>query len=149
MAPNPATPDPETPDADAERTPFGVLLWFVWAFILLAMTGILLPKIVGFVDFSENAPFSLLGIFMMAEIAVVIFGITVALQRKKIAWRFAIGIALLAVPILAGLPPAVLYFDARAASGWYALFVPIGLLISLVLVVGLLRPGARAYFDED
>ncbi len=142
-------PEPETPDPDAERTPFGVLLWFVWAFILLALTGLLLPKIIGFVDFSENAPFSLLGLFMMAEIAVLIFGITVALQRKKIAWRFAIGIALLAAPILAGLPPAVLYFDPQAASGWYALFVPVGIVISVVLVIGLLRPGARAYFNED
>jgi hypothetical protein len=142
-------PDPESAQTDDEPTPIGVLLWFAWAFILLGLTGLLLPKIIGFVDFSENAPFSLLGIFMMGEIAVVIFGITVALQRKKIAWRFAIGIAFLAAPVLAGLPPAVLYFDATAASGWYALFVPVGLLISLVLVVGLLRPRARAYFDED
>jgi hypothetical protein len=142
---DPAARDP----ADDERTPIGVLLWFAWAFILLGLTGILLPKIVGFVDFSANAPFSILGIFMMGEIAVLIFGITVALQRKKIAWRFAVGIALLAAPVLAGLPPAVLYFDARAASGWYTLFVPVGVLISLVLVVGLLRPGARAYFNED
>jgi hypothetical protein len=86
---------------------------------------------------------------MMLETAVVIFGITVALQRKKIAWRMAIVIALLAAPFLAGLPPAVLSFDATAAAGWYTLFVPVGLVISLVLLVGLLRPGARAYFSED
>lgn len=135
--------------ADDERTPIGVLLWFGWAFVQLALTGLLLPKIIGFVDFSEKAPFSILGIFMMLEIAVLIFGITVALQRKRIAWRFAIAIALLAAPFLAGLPPAVLYFTPRAAAGWYALFVPVGLLVSAVLVVGLLRPRARAYFSED
>lgn len=142
-------PDPEPSQADDERTPIGVLLWFAWAFILLGLTGLLLPQIIGFVDFSANAPFSLLGIFMMGEIAVVIFGITTALQRKKIAWRFAVGIAFLAAPVLAGLPPAVLYFDATAAAGWYTLFVPMGLLISIILLVGLLRPGARAYFNED
>jgi len=143
-------PEPQPPTSDdQERTPIGVLLWFAWAFILLGLTGLLLPKIVGFVDFSDKAPFSILGIFMMLEIAGLIFGITVALQRKRIAWRVAIVIALLAAPILAGLPPAVLYFDATAAAGWYTLFVPVGLVISVILVVGLLRPGARAYFDED
>ncbi len=147
-APPPRETLPSSP-AEDEPTPIGVLLWFVWAFILLGLTGLLLPKIVGFVDFSENAPFSILGIFMMLEIAVVIFGITVALQRKRVAWRFAVGIALLAAPFLAGLPPAVLYFDPRAAAGWYTLFVPVGLVISVILVVGLLRPRARAYFSED
>jgi hypothetical protein len=131
------------------RTPIGVLLWFGWAFTLLAITGLLLPRIIGFVDFSPRAPFSLLGIFMMAELAVVIFGLTVALQRKKVAWRFAIGIALLPTPILAGLPPALLQLQGAAASGWYALFIPLGLIVSAVLVVGLLRPAARAYFAED
>ena len=38
--------------------------------------------IVEFIDFSERAPFSLLGIFMMVELAAVIFGITTALQRE-------------------------------------------------------------------
>lgn len=136
-------------DSDTERTPWGVLLWFAWAFLLLVVTGLLLPRIIEFVDFSQNAPFSILGIFMMAELAVVIFGITVALQRKRIAWRFALFIALLPAPILAGLPPAVLGFAPAAAAGWYTLFVPIGLIISLMLIIGLLRPAARAYFAED
>lgn len=150
-------PSPEPPPAppgsasapDAERTPLGILLWFGWAFVLLAMTGLLLPQIIGFVDFSEKAPFSLLGIFMMLELALVIFGVTVALQRKRIGWRFAIGISLLPIPILAGLPPALFHFPQEAASGWYAIFVPVGLLLSVALVALLLRPAARAYFSED
>ena len=129
--------------------PLPVLLWFTWAFLLLAGTGILLPRIVAFVDFSERAPFSLLGIFMMLELAAVLFGITVALQRKRIAHRFAIGIAALAVPILAGLPPALLELPEDAARGWYAITIPVGLLISAILIVGLLRPTARAWFNED
>ena len=85
---------PETTDTTA-GIPRSVKLWFVWAFALLALTGLLLGRIVEFIDFSERAPFSILGIFMMVELAVVLFGITVALQRKQIGHRFAIGIALL------------------------------------------------------
>ncbi len=128
--------------------PLAVRLWFGWAFLLLAMTGLLLGRIVEFIDFSERAPFSLLGIFMMIELAVVLFGITVALQRKRIAHRFAIVIAALPVPILAGLPPVLLDMPPAAVNGWYVLMVPIGLVVSVVLIVGLLTPGARAYFTE-
>lgn len=135
-------------DAPTTPTPMPVRLWFGWAFALLAVTGLLLGRIVEFFDFSEGAPFSLLGVFMMVELAIVLFGITTALQRKRIAYRFAIGIALLPVPILAGLPPVLLEFPPEAANGWYVLTVPLGALISLVLVIGLLRPSARAYFSE-
>ena len=130
------------------EAPASVRLWFAWAFVLLALTGLLLGRIVEFIDFSERAPFSLLGIFMMLELAALLFGITVALQRKRIAHRFAVGIALLAVPVLAGLPPPLLEMPAEAANGWYVITVPLGVLISLVLVVGLLRPAARAWFSE-
>jgi hypothetical protein len=129
--------------------PLGVRLWFAWAFVLLAITGILLPRIIEFVDFSSKAPFSLLGIFMMLELAALLFGITVAMQRKRIAFRFAIGIAILAAPILAGLPPILLDFPPAAVAGWQGLFVPLGLGISVILIVGLLRPASRAYFSED
>jgi hypothetical protein len=128
--------------------PLAVRLWFVWAFLLLAVTGLLLGRIVEFIDFSERAPFSLLGIFMMVELAAVLFGITVALQRKRIAHRFAIGIALLPIPILAFLPPILLEMPREAANGWYLLLVPIGAVISVVLVAGLLRASARSYFAE-
>ena len=133
---------------ETSPTPLSVKLWFVWAFTLLALTGLLLGRIVEFIDFSERAPFSILGIFMMVELAAVLFGITVALQRKQIGHRFAIGIALLPIPVLAGLPPVLLEMPATAANGWYVLTVPIGALISIGLVVALLRPAARAYFAE-
>lgn len=142
-------PTPDEGSQPQSPTPIGVLIWFGWAFLLLGITGLLLPRIIAFVDFSSKAPFSLLGIFMMAELALVIFGVTVALQRKRIAWRFAIGISLLPVPILAGLPPALFDFPRDAAAGWYALFVPIGLVVSGVLIALLLRQAARAYFDEE
>ena len=116
--------------------PLPVRLWFTWAFAGLAITGLLLGRIVEFIDFSERAPFSLLGIFMMIELAAVLFGITVALQRKRIAHRFAIGIALLPVPILAGLPQILFEMPAVAANGWYSLTVPIGIAISAGLLIG-------------
>ena len=128
--------------------PVAVRLWFVWAFALLGLTGLLLGRVVAFIDFSERAPFSLLGIFMMVELAAVLFGITTALQRKRIGHRFAIGIALLPVPILAGLPPVLLEMPPDAANGWYVLTVPVGALISLALVIGLLRERSRDYFSE-
>jgi hypothetical protein len=129
--------------------PTAVRAWFIVAFGLLAFTGILLGRVVEFIDFSERAPFSLLGIFMMIELAIVLFGITVALQRKRIAWRFAIGIAFLPMPLLAGLPPVLLDLPPTAAEGWYLLMVPIGALVTVGLLIGLLRPGARAWFNED
>ncbi|HSJ00025.1 MAG TPA: hypothetical protein VLA59_06520 [Patescibacteria group bacterium] len=144
MSMDPLRPDPV---ADAP-TPLAVRLWFGWAFALLAITGLLLGRIVEFIDFSERAPFSLLGIFMMIELAAVLFGITTALQRKRIAHRFAIGIALLPIPILGGLIPVLLDMPSEAAAGWYLLMVPIGGLISVVLVIGLLREAARSYFSE-
>jgi len=138
-----------TPPADNRPPmPLAVRAWFAWAFFLLAMTGLLMGRIVEFIDFSERAPFSLLGIFMMIELAAVLFGITVALQRKRIAHRFALGIALLPIPILAGLPPILLEMPPTASNGWYLLTVPIGAIISVVLVIGLLRDRSRAYFSE-
>jgi len=128
--------------------PLAVRLWFVWAFAVLVVTGLLMGRIVEFIDFSERAPFSLLGIFMMIELAAVIFGITVALQRKRIAHRFAIGIAILPIPILAGLPPVLLDMPAAATNGWYLLMVPVGAVISIALVASLLRSGPRAWFSE-
>ena len=129
--------------------PSAVRAWFVMAFFLLAVTGLLLGRIVEFVDFSERAPFSLLGVFMMIELAALLFGITVALQRKRIAHRFALAISFLPVPVLGGLPPVLLDFPAGAANGWYLLTVPIGTLVTIGLVAGLLRSPARDWFGED
>ncbi len=135
-------------EPDQPSAPLAIRLWFAWAFGLLAVTGLLLGRIVQFIDFSERAPFSILGIFMMLELATVLFGVTTALQRKQIAHRFAVGIAFLPVPILAGLPPVLLEMPPEAANGWYLLTVPLGALLTAGLVIGLLRPASRAYFSE-
>jgi len=129
--------------------PLSVRIWFGWAFLLLAVTGLFLPRIIEFTDFSERAPFSILGLFMMAELAAVLFGVTVAMQRKRIGHRFALGIAALPAPILGGLPPLLLDMPPEAAAGWWGVTVPAGLALTVVLVFLLLRPAARAYFSED
>jgi hypothetical protein len=140
--------EPATPDA-RPRPAFGIVAWFAWVVVLLGVTGLLLPRIIAFVDFSERAPFSLLGIVMMAELAVVFFGLTLVIQHKRAGRAFAIAIAFLPVPILAGLVPVVLGMPPQAAAGWSTLMVPIGLAISAVLIVSLTRPSARAWFTED
>lgn len=129
--------------------PLSVRIWFGWAFVLLAVTGLFLPRIIEYTDFSDRAPFSILGLFMMAELAAVLFGVTVAMQRKRIGHRFALGIAALPAPILGGLPPLLLDMPSEAAAGWWGVIVPAGLALSVVLVFLLLRPAARAYFSED
>ena len=128
--------------------PLAVRVWFAWAFALLVICALLLGRIVDFTDFSERAPFSILGIFMMLALAVLLFGITVAMQRKRIAHRFALAIAAMAIPILAGLPPALLQMPAQASAGWYVLFLPIGAVITGGLIFALLRPRARSWFSE-
>ena len=52
------------------------------------------------------------------------------------------------MPILAGLPPILLDMPQNAANGWWALMAPIGIIITIGLIVGLLRPSSRAYFSE-
>jgi hypothetical protein len=140
--------EPATP-ANRPRPALGIVAWFVWVTLLLVITGLLLPQIIAFVDFSERAPFSLVGILMMAELAVVFFGLTLVLQHKRAGFGFAIGISLLPVPILAGLIPLLLAMPPDAAAGWTTLMVPLGLAISAVLLITLTRQPSRAWFTED
>ena len=140
--------EPATP-ANRPRLALGIVAWFVWVTLLLVITGLLLPQIIAFVDFSERAPFSVVGILMMAELAVVFFGLTLVLQHKRAGFGFAIGISLLPVPILAGLIPLLLAMPPAAAAGWTTLMVPIGLAITALLLFTLTRQPSRAWFTED
>ena len=137
------------PPATRQRPSFGLMAWFVWVALLLGLTGLLLPRIIAFVDFSEKAPFSLLGLFMMAELAAVLFGLTLVLQHKRAGFGFALGISLLPAPILAGLVPVALAMPAEAAAGWTTLMLPIGAAISVILIAGLARQATRSWFTEN
>jgi hypothetical protein len=137
------------PPATRHHLSFGLMAWFVWVAVLLGLTGLLLPRIIAFVDFSEKAPFSLLGLFMMGELAAVLFGLTLVLQHKRAGFGFALGISLLPAPILAGLVPVALAMPADAAAGWTTLMLPIGAAISVILIAGLARQAARSWFTEN
>ncbi|MGH2489335.1 MAG: hypothetical protein ACRDFR_06945 [Candidatus Limnocylindria bacterium] len=137
------------PLAARQRPSFGLMVWFLWVGVLLGLTGILLPRIIAFVDFSEKAPFSLLGLFMMAELAAVLFGLTLVLQHKRAGLGFALGISLLPAPIVAGLVPVLLDMPPQAAAGWTTLMLPLGAAISVILILGLIRPASRSWFTED
>jgi len=50
---------------------------------------------------------------------------------------------------MAGLVPLLLAMPPAASAGWTTLWLPLGVLISVVLVIGLTRPAARAWFTED
>lgn len=140
--------EPASP-ATRHRLSFGIMAWFVWVGLLLGVTGLLLPRIIAFVDFSEKAPFSLLGLFMMAELAAVLFGLTLVLQHKRAGFGFALGISVLPAPILGGLVPLLLAMPADAAAGWATLMLPLGAAITVVLITGLVRPASRSWFTED
>ena len=140
--------EPTSP-ATPHRLSAGMVAWFTWVVVLLAITGLLLPKIIAFVDFSEKAPFSLIGLVMMLELAAVFFGVTLALQHKRAGYGFALGISLLPAPILGGLVPLMLAMPPDAAAGWTALWLPLGAAITLVLILALRRPASRAWFTED
>jgi len=86
---------------------------------------------------------------MMAELAAVLFGLTLALGHKRAGFGFALGISLLPAPILGGLVPLLLAMPPEAATGWTALMVPLGVVVTTILFVGLSRPAARAWFSED
>ena len=45
-------------------------------------------------------------------------------------------------------PPVLLDMPPAAANGWYLLTVPLGVVLTIGLVAGLLRPASRAYFSE-
>jgi len=52
-------------------------------------------------------------------------------------------------PILAGLVPLMLAMPPDAAAGWTALWLPLGAVMTVVLLLALRRPSSRAWFSED
>ena len=140
--------EPASPATPHRLSP-GIVAWFAWVVVLLGITGLLLPKNIAFVDFSEKAPFSLLGLVMMVELAAVLFGVTLALQHKRAGYGFALGISLLPAPILGGLVPLMLAMPPDAAAGWTALWLPVGGAVTVILILALRRPASRAWFTED
>ncbi len=114
--------------------PAGIIVFLGYAFLLLAGIGISMRWVV---DQAIDQPVSPIGIVWMCLLAYTIFTITLVLQRKQAAWGFSLGLASLTVPLVpllglaAGIPGAVF-----------------ALALALLLFRGLLRPSARAWFQE-
>jgi hypothetical protein len=114
--------------------PNGVRVFLLYGFLLLAFLGLTLPLVVAQ---AVEAPVSGIGLLWMLLLAYLVFTLTLVLQRKQAAFRLALGLATLSLPLVpllglfAGVPGALF---ALALAG---------------LVFGaLLRPGVRGWFGE-
>jgi hypothetical protein len=108
--------------------PNGVILFLVYAFLMLAFLGLTLPKVI---EMAIEAPVSPLGLLYMLLLAYLIFTITLVLQRKQAAYMLALGLASIGLTLIFITP-----------LGLFAL------LAAIVVIVGLLRPASKAWFTE-
>lgn len=114
--------------------PWGVILFLVYAGLILAGIGIALPSVV---DLALDTPVSFVGLVVMALLAYTIFTITLVLQRKAAARTLALGLASLAVmPILLAL-----------ANGLAGPAIALAAFVAL-LFRGLLRPAVTGWLVE-
>lgn len=114
--------------------PWGVALFLVYAFLLLAGIGLTLGYVV---DLATSMAVSLPGVVDMVLLAYTIFTITLVLQRKAAARGLAIGLSSLIIPLL---------LFAAVAGGW-----PVALILAALvalLVRGLRRPATAAWLSE-
>lgn len=124
---------PEVRDS-LRAMPWGVRVFLLYGLLLLAFLGLTLPAVV---SLAVEAPVSGLGLLWMLLLAYLVFTLTLVLQRKRVAWWLALGLASLALPLipllglLAGLPGAAL-----AAA------------MALAVAAGLLREPSRSWFVE-
>ncbi len=120
--------------ATLRAMPRGVLAFLAYGFALLAFLGLTLPLVVAE---AVQAPVSGIGLLWMLLLAYLIFTLTLVLQRKQVAWRLALGLASLTLPLV-----PLLGFLAGAAGAVFALALAVALFLAL------LRPGVRAWFTE-
>jgi hypothetical protein len=116
------------------RMPFGIRVFLLYAFAILAGIGISLRFVI---DQAIGAPVSGTGVVVMVLLAYTIFTTTLVLQRKEASRSLAIGLASLTLPLI----PFLL------ANGLLAQGVAVTVLAA-VLMRGLLRPSVRAWLSE-
>jgi hypothetical protein len=114
--------------------PGGVRLFLIYALVILAAIGIVLPRVV---ERAIAVPLTFEGLVLMVLLAYTIFTTTLVLQRKEASRGLAIGLASLtlpAIPLLAlgGLMVQTVFVAALAA----------------LLFRGLLAPATRAWLSE-
>jgi hypothetical protein len=83
--------------ASLRGTPAGVLVFLAYGFVLLAFLGLMLPLVI---EQAVSAPISGIGLLWMLLLAYLIFTLTLVLQRKRVAWHLALGLASLTLPLI-------------------------------------------------
>jgi hypothetical protein len=114
--------------------PWGVGLFLVYAFVILAGGALALGPVV---ERAVLIPITFEGIVLMALLAYTIFTITLVLQRKVAARGLTLGLVSLTVPAI---PLLLLWGQVLAAVFLAAL--------GLLLYRGLRGPRAQAWFDQ-
>lgn len=115
--------------------PWGVALFLVYAFLILAGVGLALGPVV---EQAILVPITFTGVVLMALLAYTIFTTTLVLQRKAAARALSLGLVSLAIPAV---PLAVL---ANQVVG--ALLI---VAIALALVRGLRGAAAVAWLNQE
>jgi succinate-acetate transporter protein len=120
--------------SNRRRIPWGIALFLVYGFLILAGVGLSLPAVVAM---ATDMPVSFAGLVVMALLAYTIFTLTLVLQRKTAARTLTLGLASLTIPaILLGFA----YGQAILAAA--------GVLFAALLFRGLTRPTVAGYLNE-
>jgi hypothetical protein len=98
------------------QMPPAIVLFLVYAFVILAGIGISLRYVV---DLAIGAPVSGVGVVVMVLLAYTIFTTTLVIQRKEASRGLALGLASLTLPLapyllLTGLPIQAAFVGALA-----------------------------------
>lgn len=118
----------------AKGMPWGVALFLVYAFVILAGVALALGPVV---ERAVLIPITFEGIVLMALLAYTIFTITLVLQRKAAARGLSLGLVSLTVPAI---PLALVWGQVIGA-----IFLAV---LGILLYRGLRRPRARAWLDQ-
>lgn len=114
--------------------PAALVLFLVYAFLILAVIGLSLPYVV---SLAGAMPVSLPGVVVMALLAYTIFTITVILQRKQVGRGLALGLSTLTLPALV--------FSAFGGLAVPAIVLGV---LAVLLFRGLAGERVRAYLSE-
>lgn len=117
------------------RMPWGIALFLVYAFLILAGVGLALGPVV---EQAIQVPITFTGVVLMALLAYTIFTTTLVLQRKAAASNLALGLLSLAIPAV---PLAVLINQLVGAV--------VIVVVAIVLFRGLRTPAAVAWLDQE
>jgi hypothetical protein len=115
--------------------PWGVGLFLVYAFLILAAAGLALGPVV---ERAVLIPITFEGVVLMALLAYTIFTMTLVLQRKMAARGLSLGLVSLSLPAI----PLLLLWGQVILAVFVAT-------LGLLLYRGLRAPRAVAWLDQE